>query len=191
MSITVLSGLQQGFGENQRTGKVVTWRNIAVRGSVEGNADSVCVIDPGLILIMLIYDKQFNGATPTAADILQYGVGPTVPPAANYNPSSCFLNMKNAERFVVLRRYMKTLAVWEKDGGQQGYAGSPSVDTIDWNLDVELQTMYNGTGAGVANMTSGAIILCATADVAPNGSPTTNNRDWKFVWHARLRYVDG
>lgn len=188
LNVVLLNGLAQGDGQNQRKGKVVRWTNISIRGIIEGNMDSVGVCDPSLITIWLIYDKQFNGALPSATDILQYGVGPTIPAQASYNPSSQFLNMANSERFVVLKRYTKAFAPWEKASGQLGYAGSPSVDQIDWSFDVDLETIYSGQAVGVGNLRSGAILLCSTGDVAPFVGG--NNNDWKFVYHCRLRYID-
>lgn len=188
MDITLLNGIAQGTDQNQRVGKRVRIRNIGIRGTVEGNQDSTGVCDPGLCLILLIYDRQSVTGTPTAADILQYGVGDGPAPGTSH-PSSTFLNMANAERFVVLRRWMKVLGPWEKDNGQLGYCDKGAME-IDWNLDVDLEVIWSGAGTGVNQIKKGALYLCCTGDVAVRSISIPLNNDYKFVFHARIRYVD-
>lgn len=186
-SITLLNGLAQGTTQNERIGNRVVFTNIGIQGSVEGNMDSAGVCDPGLCAIWLVYDKQPTGELPKAADFLQWGVAPVL---GTGNPSSEFLNMANAQRFVVLKKYLKTLGPWEKGGGNTGYAYN-AVDTINWHLSVELQTLYDQVGDSIANITTGAIYLCSTCDVRPfDNTPGQINNDYKLLFHSRLRFKD-
>lgn len=184
VNVTCLNLIAQGTSQNERVGKIIRIRNIGLRGTIEADHSGLNgVADPGGNLIMLVWDKQPNRALATGDDILQYGEGLIAPDA----PSSTFLNMYNADRFVVLRRYYEVLGPWEKDAGFQGYAGSPTVDKIDWNLSVDLETVYRNANGVIGSIHTGALLLVTTGDVNPF---LGDDKDYKFSYHARIRWVD-
>lgn len=191
LSRVLLNGLQVGTSASgQRNGRVIRVRNIQIRGIVEARIDSEGVADPALISLWLVYDKQPNGATfggGLAQDFLAQGVN-TVH-ATGDSPSSQFLNLNNRDRFVILKHELFVIGPHEKESGQQGFTGSPYPHLVHWNLDVDLETVYNaGTVGNASDIVSGSIVFCGCADIAPKNVLLL--ADYRCLFHARIRYID-
>lgn len=189
MKIYLLNGMDLGTTPNTRKGNIIRIRNINVRGTVEHGIVGNGVCDASLISIWLLWDKQTNGVQFSAADFLQYGDSTATPTMGD--PASCFINMSNSRRFVVIRRYMKALGPVEKDTGFSGMSGSPSIDQIDWSIDVDLMTVYNRNTSApgtVSQITTGALYLVFVGDIQAFTAP--DDFAWKSLWHARIRYED-
>lgn len=185
----LLNSMMLGTTENQRIGRIIRVTNIGVHGIIESNIASTGVSDPTLISIWIVYDKQPNGTPISDTQLLQYGVGAAV----GDSPSSQFLNMANANRFVVLKHHMVTLGPHEKGSGHTGFTGSPMTDLVRWNLDVDLETVFNNlSNNAISSIVTGSIYMLGCADTTQStGVPPNTNDSWKLQYHARIRFVDG
>lgn len=192
LSRVLLNGLTLGSdAKGQRTGRVIRTRNIQITGIVEARIDSEGVADPALISLWLVYDKQTNGATfggGQAQDFLAQGVNLVTAPGDS--PSSQFLNLNYRDRFVILKHELFVIGPHEKEAGQQGFTGSPYPHLVRWNLDVDLETIYNNGNAGnAADIRTGSIVFCGCADIAAKTGLLI--ADYRCLFHARIRYTDG
>jgi len=188
LSRTLLNGLTVGSGANaERVGRVTRVRNISLTGIVEARIDSEGVADPALVSLWLVYDKQTNGSIFAIGDFLAQGVSAV--PVPGDSPSSQFLNLAYRDRFVILKHELFVIGPHEKEAGQQGFTGSPYPHLVRWNLDVDLETVYNNGNVGNQNdIISGAIILCGCADIA--AKTVALIADYRMLYHARIRYTD-
>jgi len=171
----MLNGIAQGLTPITRNGRQVRIRNVYIRGSVEPAFAGSGTSDATFCTAWLIWDKNPRGATLTANDFLQYGDGAG-------HPSTTFMNMSNSDRFVILKRESWTLGPASK-GGASNYMGDPTTGKIDWALDVDLVTTYQGTGAGIAAVEAGGLVFAFCSDNATGDG-------WKCNWHARWRFED-
>jgi len=183
---TLLNGMVRGDNAKaERKGNCIRVRNIQIRGIVEANIDSEGVADPALVSLWIVYDKQANGVVFPTPQFLAQGVGAGV----GDSPSSQFLNLNNRDRFVILKHDLFVIGPHEKEAGQQGFTGSPYPHLVNWNLDVDLETVYNSGNTGlVADINSGSIHFCGCADVAAKTAGLV--ADYKCLYHARIRYED-
>lgn len=147
-SFTLLNGVPAGTDIWNRTGRKIMLKSIQVRGTILPTSTSVTCDR-----MMLIYDKQWNGATPVAADVLT---------SANSTGVSAtaldFLNLTNRERFIVIRD-----AHWPNTSAQS--AADPLSDqsktSFDWFVDLRgLPTIFTVTGGvTAASIQTGALFL--------------------------------
>ena len=159
--VVLLSGIARGDDINQRTGREVTLRSIECR--FLGRVTAGTGIDQQQRLL-LVYDRQSNGAAPTVADVL--GSANVLYPR----------NLENRRRFKVLYdRYFQLNA--------SGEPGSEKVFKFYRRLRHPM--VFNSGNAGtVADITSGAIhaVICGSA--APGATAGT------IQGRVRIRYED-
>jgi hypothetical protein len=131
------------------------------------------------VRIIIAYDSAPNGGAPTVAALLQdSNVG-----AATSIYSE--INLTNRERFKILRDIQLFLPS-TAGAGQMTQVMPDRVNSLMINEFIKLrglETIYNGTNGGtIADITSGAIIMCCITSVYDN--------KWAFDFGSRLRYYD-
>jgi len=135
----------QGVGTFQRVGRRLNMKSVMMRyGSNNGNP----------FRILIVYDKQTNGALPANTDILVND---------NFHAT---LNLTNADRFVTI---FDKMVIPETSGG--------IIDTL--YRKVELETMFSGTGAAITDIAGGSLYYLfapVTAAAAISISFTTRVR---------------
>lgn len=154
----LLTAIAQGTGNGNRVGRKITIKSVQFRGMVKPAAGGGF----GQNRILIVYDKQSNGAAPNITDIL------------TVSGAEAMMNLNNAERFVVICDEIT-------DSCQSTALSIYTKRYIKCNLDV----MYSGTTASIADCTTGAIyaFVANTADVTTGVASTSD-----FYW--RVRYVD-
>lgn len=181
-SVVLLNGLTIGANAYQRIGRKVLNKSIHVRGDVSWFQAGSAATD--FMRILLVYDKQSDGAAPTFAQVIQSVAagGGTASGAAE------FFNLDNVDRFVVLRDFKYKV--------DTGGAGSTLVQTggaqteckwiIDEHVKADLPTIYSATSnAGtVADILSGGIFLLGS------GLLTAANASYQYNVSTRVRFVD-
>lgn len=166
-SVTALNLCNEGTGVSQRVGRKICMKSVQVRGilkPIDGSTSSCHA------RVMLVWDKQVNGVIATISEILSAAT------------SNSFMNLDNRERFVVIMD--KHFAMGSVDA-TSGVSGSPTVTSINKykKLPEGSYTIYDGTGAGIADINTGAFYLVTIGDTAAGDGAL-------FTAACRVRYTD-
>jgi len=169
-SVTCLNLTAQGDDLTNRIGRQITAVSVRILGIL---LPSGVPTNPTFARIMLIWDSQSSGqAIPAITDIL------------NASTSITSTNLNNRERFTVLRDHTIALGA-VNNTATQTFAESPSVSQLDWFVKLKgLKTIYNATtGASVAVITSGSLLLLTIGDQAAGDGVA-------FQATSRFRFTD-
>lgn len=180
-TITLLNGIQEGAGFNNRIGRKVAMRSLHIRGTVTGTNVATT---PGLARAIIVYDKQTNGAAPVWADVVT-----SVTQAAGAS-STVFghINLNNRDRFVVLMDWVQTMPGQTAVSGVNNAAPFPNACEMTINRFIKLknlETQFNATAnpATVAQITTGSLyLLTFGSEPAATG--------FTFEFGSRLRFQD-
>lgn len=154
----ILNSMQLGTANGQRVGRKIQMRSCLIRYTVT---------PPGAGGVsqnrfVLVYDKQTNGAAPTAADVFAI------------NAFDAPLNLNNAERFVVIFDEIT-------DSCQSQLINMAGKRYAKIRLD----TLYAGNTGTVSDITSGGLFLfCAN-----NSDPAVGQASVSYSY-TRVRYTD-
>jgi hypothetical protein len=189
---SLLNGTQEGSSFYNRVGRRVTMKSLLIQGyfypngNATANATAYC-------RIMVVYDRQPNGAFPTLADVLTSYTDA----GATSSTAQDQLNMNNRDRFRVLRDARVILPPL----GAAGVSGVPLNETFEMNgteqdrtLNVkwfiklrDLETHYKASSnpAVVGDIATGAVFFMIVQDTVISA-----NAGWTFALQSRLRYTD-
>lgn len=147
----LLNGLYQGSQSVQRIGRKVRFTSLQIRGFIfPQSATTVHSYNRMVVL----YDRQANGALPNFTDVFQDETSAAAP--ATSNTPTCFINLNNRDRFVVLSDRSFCVGAVQS---ATGYTGSPTTYPVDLYRKINLETQFNGANAGtVGDITTGSII---------------------------------
>jgi len=159
-ALNLLNGVAVGTDATTRIGRKISIKSLLVRWKANLQATSV---GGSPIRIICVYDKQTNGAAPTAANILL---------------ADAFLapnNLDNRDRFVTL---------FDIITDPLSVAGDVEIGASMFKR-LNLETMFNSTGdATVASITTGSIyMMAAQAGSVTVAAPTV-------VFRSRVRFED-
>jgi len=171
-SVILLNGIARGDDISERIGRQVTIKSIEINGFVKPKAPEAGV-EPETVRIMVVYDRQTNGAALQVAQVLA-----SAAPAANrvIVPK----NLENRDRFLILRDMKFGLAA----GESVNFMAAPKV--VKFYQSLTLPMTFNGGDAGVvADITTGSVymILLSSAAVGDAHMPTAHMA-------TRVRYSD-
>lgn len=154
-AVTLINGLQQGTGNSNRIGRKVMMKSLYLR--IQNTASSAVL---GNTRVLVVYDKQTNGATPAITDILVTN-GPNAPN-----------NLSNADRFITLADFLTPPC-----------QNSTQTMMCAEYRKISLDAMFNNASTGnVTDFTSGGVFIMA---IPSSGlvADTTN-------FYSRIRYTD-
>ncbi len=160
--------IAQGTGESQRIGRKITITNIGWRFNFELPTSTAATQSADLIRMMLILDKQCNGAAPSVADVLEEDL------LIGFN------NLSNRKRFRTLmdRSYEIGANGMAGDGTANDTALATIQDTFWKKCNIPIE--YSGTAGTITEIKSNNI-LCLV--VTTNGLAGLDGR-------MRFRYTD-
>lgn len=115
--------IPEGNGEEQRVGRKIVIKKIAWRFDLELPTTATAGQTSDTVRVMLVLDKQCNGALPTATNVLK---------SAEWQS---FNNLSNSMRFTVL--YDKLFAI-----NCQAGSGRGSTDTLSWGVTTITDSFY-------------------------------------------------
>jgi len=177
--------VQEGAGFYNRIGRRITMQSLHVTGMVFTNQG----VTPGSVdeylRIMVVYDRQPNGATPAIADLLlDYDNA-----GATSTKSFSHININNADRWQVLRDIRLQIP---NDAGNLESGEAPIIDYSNRGNVNEfirlngLETHYKATTnpGAIGDISSGALWVITFGNVAAATAA------YQFKWTARLRYSD-
>lgn len=152
---TSLSTLSLGTDATNRIGRKVVWTKIIVR-HFYNNAGAAAV------RLMIVYDKQPNGALPAITDVLL---------SDTFTSNN---NLNNRDRFITI--------LDEIIGGEQGDA---LIGAGLFTRKINLETIFNSGNTGtISDIQSGSIFVMAAA------APSSSANSTALVTRIRLRYLD-
>ncbi len=165
-TIILLNGMADGTTNTERVGKRIKMESLYMQFAVEKlPAD---VVENGYVRLMIVYDNQPNGTLPTWTQLLLLP-GTGNPVAELLAPN----NLNNSQRFRTL--FEKRLKF------SNGFVEGKLIRKF---LSLKgLSPVYNGAGAGVGNMQSGALLLCCCGHITTGGNVPT------ITGTTRLRFV--
>lgn len=166
-TVTLMNGVAQGTDFDDRIGRKYTNVTAQLQGSIQPLDTTT---GPTHCRVMVIYDKQPNGALPAITDVL------------TASTSNAFMNLNNRDRFVVLCDHNVTIG-GVSNTATQSFAQSPSVFTVNWYKAIKLETICDGITGGVGDINSGTIFLLTIGDQAPG-------QGGSFVGALRIRFTD-
>lgn len=148
---TCINCCSQGNGISQRIGNKIVIRNIRIKGAIEAN-DAQDLTDTGNVRLVIVYDKQTNGAAPAYTNILE-SIDTAGGTSTMFNSS---IKISNKNRFVVLRD-----EVFSFDG-----VGGKGTYHFDYFIKKKLEVVFSSTASPptVANISTGAIYLLVFAE---------------------------
>lgn len=164
-SVALINGVATGTDYTNRIGRKIMIKSIYVRFATLPNTVTAPLGD--IQRIMLIYDKQTNGAAPAVTDILN---------TASYLDVN---NLNNRDRFVVLKD--KTINCWPAAYAAGAVtAGNPNTMSFKFYKKCNLEQIFSGTGSTVGSIASGGIFLLFISAAAT----------YNLAYSARVRFSD-
>jgi len=170
-SISLLAIPVLGSDMNQRIGRKIHMRSLYIRGTLQRESYAAGNHPACLCRLIVVYDKQPNGAAPIMTDIL------------NAADSVAHLNLNNRDRFQIIKDKQWSLDAWslnETVGQFMGLSGRCAYPVKIYKK-LNLETIYNASAGSIADITSGALWLVTIGNTADGGN---------FSLTSRVRYDD-
>lgn len=157
-STQLLNGLAQGAGDFNRVGNEVCMNYLMAKLNIEFPDTT------NRVRIMIVLDKQPNGAAPAAADLWTYTA----------QPVDSFLNPDSKARFHVIKDVLVS----------GGTSGGPATKAFNWKIPMRKKTvLYKGIADTIASIQTNALWLVTCSD---SGLPPNPRLNYMF----RLNYLD-
>jgi len=179
--VTPINLICVGSGFNNRVGRKIELQSCYITGMITQTDNANNLMDYGRIL--LVYDRQTNGATPSVTTILQ-----------NYDQQTnattgvfCGVNPDERERFLVLMDERLALPGYQLGGPTSGTDGLNTTFNIHRFVKLRnLQTHYkaDSSPAVIGDIATGALYILTI------GATTAGNEGWQFSGTWRIRYKD-
>lgn len=176
-SVTVLNSVDEGTGVSQRVGRKICMKSVQLRGVVvpQDVPGAAANVSAQLCRVMLVWDKQPNGVIATIANIL------------SASTSCSYINLDYRERFVVLMDkhyglgplYVDTTATQTWSAVDKCTAVVNKYKRLPQGTDV----IFDGTGGGIADINSGALLLVTIGTAAAG-------QGFNATLVTRIRYTD-
>lgn len=164
-SVTLLNGAAQGDDYNNRIGRKTTNVAVQLRGILQPVDASV---EFNLSRVMIVYDKQANGAAPAVTDILTAAT------------ATAHANLNNRTRFKILCDKQYATGSYDTT---TGYAASITCKNVNLYKKINLPTIWSGTGATAGSIVNGAIYLVTIGTNAAGTGATLKTT-------TRIRFID-
>lgn len=187
MSATITNGGQfyalcvpvPGAGMSDRVGRKLTMKSLYIRGTVQVQLSATpsgsVTSEAHMLRLIVLYDKQPNGALPALADIL--GAGGTV---------NSMFNIDNRDRFQILKDKTWAFDPMIYDSTNDAYAWNRCIYPVKIFKKINLETIFNaGTAGTSADINSGNLIAFWIENAAAAADKNVN-----IYTNARVRYVD-
>jgi len=188
-TFTLLNGIQEGSSFYNRIGRRINMKTLYLNGIVLRNGSNAANEEEDYCRIMIIYDRQPNGAFPTLADVLtDYdNAGATTSNALSG------LNMNNKERFLVmsdLRCYLPALGINGVNNSFTTLTPDPEREPFIYKKFIKLnnlETHYKASSnpAVVGDQATGSLFLLTITQ-----NITTAASGCELQFNSKLKYVD-
>lgn len=147
-SVTLISSIAQGDDFNDRSGSQLACRSLELRMHADrGTGNSA-------YRMLVVVDKQTNGALATVVEILQ--AIPSSPFA-----TTAFPNQNTLKRFTIVS---DRLFMAERDNDE--------AKAYRWRVKLTHKIRYSGNGGLIGDIVGGSVLLVAISDQGAGGGPT-------------------
>ena len=153
---TLINGVATGTDGTTRIGRKILMKSLQIRyicGSGYPQSQH---------RVLIVYDKQANGALPTASTVL------------DTNSFMSPMNLSNSDRFVVLVDDIS-------DSTQSSVLNIAGKRYVKCNLEA----VFSGVTSGIASIASGSIFIMVANNADPTVGITSN-----FYFTTRIRFID-
>lgn len=187
--ITVLNATLEGSGFYNRIGRFIRMKSLQLIGSVQPLvANAVVSPCPEYIRIIIFYDKQTNGANPTAANLLlTQNLSGTLSTTDPYS----FLAYDGMDRFIIIMDERIALGETAQISGNLQTTVSGYDVTNRFNVNrffkfgkTGLETHYKGNAGTVADISNGGLFIMTM------GTRSTGACPHRFAYNTRIRFAD-
>jgi hypothetical protein len=177
--ISCLNPIASGAGFFQRIGRRIEMKSIRLTASIRFRQAGTTPADD-FARVMIIYDKQSNGAAPTIAAILQSQDNTTTS-----NSPFAGINLNNRDRFEVIRDQMVYLPLLTA----ANVSGPPDPVAPSYLMKMYAKlggriTQFGADAGAIASITTGALLLVVYAGSAPADA------QYELAGTTRLRFGD-
>lgn len=149
---TLLNGCIAGSQNYNRIGRKIFMKSLQVRGYIHAATDGTAT--EGLFRMIIVYDKQSNGAAPAYTDVIRSQNVSGV----NSSSAADMINLDNRDRFIILRDRAFAMSQ-QSTVATQAVAGSNTDLFVDEYLRINMETIYNaGTAGTVGDITTGGFL---------------------------------
>jgi len=166
--IILLNGIIQGQDYNNRIGRKIINKSLLIRIHIIP-VNTVPSPTGDAARFLIVYDSQTNGVSPSPSDIIDSG---------NYLRG---INLNNRERFRIIKDWIVPLSPNAYSGGVLT-GGVPTSRMLKAFKRLNLDTIFNGTGATIGSIATGSLILLYDCPLAAGG--------YQFNMYSRVRYQD-
>lgn len=184
-TVTPLNLIRAGSSFFNRIGRKICIKSVRINGQIKTTGTAVVTNEYDRIL--LVYDRQTNGALPSINDILQ------TTDQAGTNTTGAFsgFNMNNTDRFVILRDIRFAVPLGTTGALTNNVAGALDYTTNKSNIDMyvktgNLETHYkaDSSPAVVGDISTGGLFLVTL------GSNAAGAEAYSLIFESRIRYKD-
>lgn len=180
--------IQAGSSFFNRVGRKIELKSFTFKGIVFPVRTQT---NEHLARIILLYDRQTNGALPAVADILQT----TDQTGANTTTSYSGINMNYRDRFLILRDIKLALPSVTDTGGVTTNLGAIDGVTPTTNISFHVKlknlvTQYRADSSPsvIGDIATGGLYMLFLGNLIGSLGVATNG--WNIAWESRLRYGD-
>lgn len=187
----LLNAVNVGSNIYQRTGVKIALRSIHIRGIITPSRQNGTAVTEQLGRIIVVYDKQPNGAGPAMGDVLQTLSNAGAATTTSYSMP----NLLNRERFTILRDKKVFLSPLGINGATPASTTAISLEAntgqnpllVDMFIKLTgLETSYNtNTSGAIGDINTGSLIIGTISD-----NDAQLNSAWIFRYVSRLRFID-
>lgn len=191
--------IASGSGSSERIGRKITVKSVTFDYTL--NPDIRLAVAPPRIAgisftyrLMLVLDKQCNGTTASAQELL------TVVPYTNTVPNSqsspvinWLMNIANTQRFQILKTWSGRIATNTVEFDQANaadYAQNYTSYRIHGYKKVNFPVEYGGPDPSLANIKSNNLFVCMCWTGFDTGGGAVYNNYFTVQGVARIRYTD-
>lgn len=174
----LLNGTQTGSGFWNRIGSKTKMKSVQIRGTITQQATAL----ESLLRMIIVYDKQANGAFPSLGSILESR------DQSGGQSNTIYSNMKteSRDRFEIIRdETWRAPSATYTAGVQTNGPNYPGVDNeFEFNHFIKLgsrKATYSASTGAVSDITTGSLFVFFIA---------TQDNVWQCNWTARLRFYD-
>lgn len=161
---------QQGDDINMRHGRQITLKSVSLKGHVKPDQTPTSGNNVMQARIALVWDKNPNGVLATPAQIFD---------SADGHPK-----LDNRNRFTILKDWYIPIGASPLNANTWAWS-QPSTIPINFYKKLNLKTIFKGTDAQIASISTGALLLVA---YGVGGVGTPNSGTCTIV--PRVRFTD-
>lgn len=186
-TFTLLNDVVEGSGFYNRIGRRITMKSVYINGLITRTLGNAAVTTEDYVRIMVIFDRQANGAFPANTDVLR----DSNRAGTQTTTALSGVNLNYRERFVILadiRVYLPPLGIAGVNPANTLLSPDPNIEPFKISRFIKLkglQTLYDDSTGGIADISTGSLFLMTYANVT-----AVANAGWNFSFNARMRYWD-